>query len=308
MNISFVSSEKFLVGARVMLVSFLENNKFEKHNIYWLYTDVNQKAIDEFCGFFEKRYGQKVTPFRMTDEMMKGFYTDKTFGVAAFHKLFVFRHLDTPGGRILSLDADAVVNGSLKDFYYQEMGENCIASSPDLYIRETDDDYITDTLGLPKDHTYINLGNTLFNLDKYLPAVSTEVCAEYVKNNPEKLRYVAQDVLNVMLKDRIKVCDVYKYNLQIFSEMNMKHSRFYLKNDDRGIKVRNALKNDPVIVHYVRKAKPWDTNYIFGDRRFFKKYEIIAYGRGYVMKKELKRCWYFIEKLAKKGLKIVGKH
>lgn len=286
-----------------MVVSFLENNNFEKHNIYWLYVDVRQNVIDEFCDFFEKKYNQIITPFKMTKDMLTGFYSDAVFGAAAFHKLFVFKYLNLPGGRVLSLDADAIINGSLKDFYYQEMDQYCIAASQDLYIRKTDESYITHKLGLSKDYIYINLGNTLYDLKKYFNEKTVEEYAMYIKENPDKLKYVSQDIINVLLGSKIKVCDAYTYNLQIYSEMNLKFSSLYLINDDSGKKIRQAIKQQPLIIHYVRRIKPWETEYIFGNRSFFKKYERITFGEIFVLKSDFKRICSFIKRIVKKCLK-----
>lgn len=280
MNISFVSSEKFLYGAKVMLISFLENNDFEEHNIFWLYNNVEYNAIKDFCDFFLLKYNQIITPFELTDEMLNNFQKNKTFGIAAFHKLFVFGLLPIKCDRILSLDADAIVDASLKDFYYQDMDNYCIASSQDLHITAEE----LRKKGYKKGE-YVNLGNTLFNLENYLKAYSVEEYVKYVEENEEILNYVAQDVVNNLLKDKIKHCDAYVFNLQVFSRLviDRRVSRVERK------RIKLAFKNKPKIIHYVRNVKPWDLEYRLGYGKYFKKYEKTLYTNSQWKKLQMKR-------------------
>lgn len=265
MNISFVSSEKFLYGAKVMLISFLENNDFEKHNIFWLYNNVSEKKIKRFCNYFKKNYNQTVTPFELTREMLDRFYVNCNFGVAAFHKLFVFDLLPIKCDRILSLDADAIVDSCLKDFYYQDMTDYCVAASDDMWITDKE----LEKRGYTKEDRYINLGNSLFNLDNYLNEYSIEYLTEYVEKNKKLLTYVAQDVVNFLYKDKIKYCNPYKYNLQIYSGfLHSERASEQMKEN-----VKNAINDNPSIIHYVRGTKPWSNKYKDGYGYYFDKYE-----------------------------------
>lgn len=307
MNISFVASEKFLPGAKVMLVSFLVNNDFEEHNIYWLYTDISKEVIQEFCSFFKNKFNQVITPFQMTKDMMKGFDTDSVFGPAAFHKLFIFNYLSIPGGRILSLDADAIVNGSLKEFYYQDMNNACIAASQDLYIRYTDNDYVEGFLNIPNGQTYVNLGNSLFNVDLFRQAFSIEEYADYIRFNPDKIRFVSQDIVNVLLYNQIKVCDAFRYNLQIYSGMNLFIGKANIKkicSVELAKKIRKSTKEQPVIVHYVRQKKPWAYDYLFGYKRFYKKYARKTFGMLRMLKTDFVGLCWLTKKIVLKLFKI----
>lgn len=285
MNISFVSSEKFLYGAKVMLISFLENNDFEEHNIFWLYSDVKDSVIKEFCDFFLEKYNQIIIPFELTEEMLDSFYKSKTFGVAAFHKLFVFGLLPVKCDRILSLDADAIVDGSLRDFYYQDINDYCVAASQDLWISDN-------ALAERKlqRNQYTNLGNSLFNLANYLEKYNVNDFVKFANENREKIPYVAQDVVNYMLQGDIKHCDAFKYNLQIFSRIRIdKHVALSLKKQ-----INAATKSKPVIIHYIRQTKPWDYNYCFGYRSYFAKYEKIMYSKSQWLGIKIKRFFSII--------------
>lgn len=263
MNISFVASEKYLIGAKVMLISFLQNNDFEEHTIFWLYSDASPNIRKDFCGFFDKEYKQKICPVQLTQEMLSDFHISELFGVSGFHKLFIYNHLPIKGDRILSLDADAVILGSLKDFYYQDMEGYCIASSADMHIKK---EHSVGVLGLNEDDTYINLGNTLFYLKNYLKEYTVSDYSRYVKEHSDKVPFVAQDVLNVLLRGKIKICDPYKYNLQVFACFWCREKPAIRR------EARKALRDKTVIIHYVRSIKPWEPFYFLGCEKYFYKY------------------------------------
>ena len=55
MNISIFSSNKFYDQLKVMLLSLLDYNNFEKHNIYIISVDMEKRKIDELNKLLKKK-------------------------------------------------------------------------------------------------------------------------------------------------------------------------------------------------------------------------------------------------------------
>ncbi|MCI8955896.1 MAG: hypothetical protein HFG29_02765 [Eubacterium sp.] len=273
MNISVFSSDKFYIGAKIMLTSLLMHNNFEKHNLYIVSTDIKDRKIKKLNRFLRKRFHQEVKVLKITEEMKEGFPDSKNFSAAGFHKLYVFNYLPEKLDRIMCLDADAMVMGSIKEFYYQDLGDNVLSASEDIHIKvdvqhfeemqyDLDEPYfnmgsilidLNKYLSAYSVEDYINwieeMGSILIDLNKYLSAYSVEDYINWIEENRETAKYVAQDAINILFKGQIKKADYKKYNNQKF---------YYEKIDAQGLK---ELKENCSVVHCIGKIKPWDFRY-----------------------------------------------
>lgn len=247
MNLSVFCSDKFYMGAKIMLTTFLLHNNFEKHNIFIISTDLEQKKVNKLNKFLKKRFDQEVTLVKISGNMKEGFPEKGHFSTAGFHKLYVFNFLPIKIDRIMCLDADAIVLNSLKDFYYQDMGECCLSACEDIHIKVDKEHF--EELNYSLEDDYFNLGSIVIDLNKYLSAYSREDYRKWIDENQDKAKYVAQDVINIMFKNRIKKADYRLYNNQ----------RFYyeeLSEDEL-----NELEEYCAVVHCIGKIKPWDFRY-----------------------------------------------
>ena len=247
MNISVFSSDKFYIGAKIMLTSLLMHNNFEKHNLYIISTDIKDRKVKRLNRYLTKRFNQEVKVLKITEEMKKGFPDSKNFSAAGFHKLYVFNYLPEKLDRIMCLDADAMVMGSIKEFYYQDLEDKVLSASEDIHIK-VDIEHFNE-MKYDLEEPYFNLGSILIDLNKYLSAYSVQDYIKWIEKNKNVAKYVAQDAVNILFKGQIKKADYKKYNNQKF---------YYEKIDDEALK---ELKENCAIVHCIGKIKPWDFRY-----------------------------------------------
>ena len=108
--------------------------------------------------------------------------------------------------RVVYLDCDLVVNRDIADILPPDMGDKLLGAvrdQPILYMSK----YITEELRL-NDENYFNSGVLVFNIARWNAEITTEKCFAYIKTaQPEKLRFVDQDVLNVVCADRVLFLD-----------------------------------------------------------------------------------------------------
>ena len=159
---------------------------------------------------------------------------------AAFTK--IFPHLD----KILNIDNDTVVKNNISELW-------------DIDLT----DYYLAGCGEPKqsknNFTYINMGVAMINLKKLREDGVEEKFINYIKTLKQRnLRYNDQDALNAVCYGKIK---------PLSPECNaMQH--FVITDENKPIleqcyrpKDWEKAQNDPSIIHYAGRKKPWKNQY-----------------------------------------------
>lgn len=268
MNISIFSSEEFSPLLKIMLFSLCESNNFEKHNLFVVTTDMTEETEKAINNDLNKKFGQQIKRVTIGAGAENGFIDGVEYSAASYHKLYAFRMLPRGLHRLLCLDADMIIRGSLKNFYYQNMGEKILCAAKDFHISIEE----KKSIGLNKDDDYVNLGCLLIDLDRFLNEYTVE---DYIGwANKWKPKYVAQDVVNVLFKDKIKIIND-KYNYQIFSCQKLKaDDPNYIKYKDMSREQRKYIENHVVILHYVGGIKPNNFRFISKTAKYF--YAVMA--------------------------------
>ena len=138
--------------------------------------------------------------------------------------------------KVLYLDCDINVLTNLKELYNIEVDDKYCALAEDVVTDES-----MARLGLKE---YYNTGVMLANLKKWREDNISVKLFEYAKNNRDKIVWVDQDVINVIMAGKIKRLEN-RWNAQV-SEYDI--SRIY-----------NAIAlKGSCIVHYIGDKKPWN--------------------------------------------------
>jgi lipopolysaccharide biosynthesis glycosyltransferase len=156
--------------------------------------------------------------------------------------------------KVLYLDCDIVVKGSLARLYETDVSQYYFAGSDDLLEEEN-----TVRLDLEQ---YCNAGVLLINLKRWREEDIERKLVEYTLARGDQLVYGDQDVLNTVLQSGIFKLQR-RYNAQVGS---------YAICESRGF---NAIgRTDAVILHFIGKDKPW----VAGTRNPFAEdyYQVLA--------------------------------
>ena len=271
MNISVFSSEKFAPLLKVMLLSFCETNNFEKHNIFIITTDMSDETESKINKVIETKFKQHVQKVVIDGGSENGFIDNKGFSAASYHKLYAFRMLPQTVDRLLCLDADMIVKKSLKNFYYQDMEGKALCACLDCHVSQKD----RLDIGLDAKDQYVNLGCLLIDMKKFLNEYSVE---EYVKWAAIwKPKYVAQDVVNALFHNKIKIASKI-YNYQIFSCQMIQeieaNELVYRQLGKLNKKQLNFVQDEVAILHYIGGIKPNNFRFISKTAKYF--YAVMA--------------------------------
>lgn len=260
MNILVTVNDNYLLPLLIMLESLFKHET-ENITVYLFYSDVSEKNIKRLNKYISKQ-GNRFVPVYVEEEIFENAPVFRYFTKEMYYRFLCSRLLPKTMDRILYLDPDILIRDSISSLYYSDFTEKKIIGMEDYaanYI-SPDKKY---AIGFTKDMPYINSGVLLFNLKKMREDFKLQDFIGILEENRDKVSFPDQDVMNLYFKNDIKIGErIYNYNtgyggiIKMFLHILGKRE-----------------KNEPVIVHYMGEAKPWQVDY-FG-KYFFEYYSYL---------------------------------
>lgn len=274
----------------------MENNKNADHINIYVMSDGISKENRKLLKKQVDRYGSKRQLHIIEcDEIIKEFrdsgVPDYRGSYAAYLRIAFEKVVPSDIEKLLYLDSDTLVVGSLSEIFGLDLGENYLAA-----VSESLSDSVRPLIGFGEDETYFNSGVIMFNV----PVWKRDHCAGRIFSmikNPDIKNPTGgdQDYLNhIARKKKIVISPM--YNLQPV------HIAFtigqYRKCFSSGAYYDNQMLeyaiSHPVILHTYRFLGmfPWhkDSKHPFTEQ--FKKYALISEWKDHVdLKKKLSVCF-----------------
>lgn len=178
--------------------------------------------------------------------------------LTTYARLFAPSLLPKSIDKILYLDADAVVDGSLKELWEVDLMDYWCGA-----VLDGSPTYNNLLLGLPENNDHYNNGMLLINLKKWRDDGLEEKFTNFIVENNGRVFHNDQGVLNVVCNGNVLKLHP-KYNiLSPFFEVGYDKFLRYLGLDSYYSKdvVEEALE-DPVFIHLIQfiNGRPWFTN------------------------------------------------
>lgn len=256
MNILYTLNDKFVPQVAAGITSVCENNKdIDNINFYLMSLNISDKNKKELKKYI-KKYKNREIIFIELEDMSKHFSFDfdtTGWNPIVLARLLLDKLLPKDIDRILYLDGDTIVRGSLKELYETDMKDFSIGASIEPTInkeRKAD-------LGL-SDSRYYNAGVLLVNMKAWRKNKTGKKIIDYYEAHKGRLFANDQDAINGSLKDKILTISP-KYNFyNIFYQYNYK----FLSKLMRPVEYiseetyKDAVSN-PTIIHYLGEERPW---------------------------------------------------
>lgn len=253
MDIVCCLDDNFVMPCGVLLLSICENNKAEDisfHIITEGLKDDNRIKLEAIA----KQYDRKICFYNINTSLLEkaldspGLQNpDWTFSV--YYRLLLGSVLPENIDKVLYLDCDTIVCGSLNELWSTDIANYAIGAVPDC---SGDDIRFYNRLNYDFSLGYFNAGVLLINLLYWRRNNIESQLLEYMNSKVAILEYNDQDVLNYVLREQKKELSI-KYNLmgRFFWQTRFLYVRRKYWED-----ISFAIKN-PVIIHYTDKSKPW---------------------------------------------------
>ena len=254
MNIALCMNSKYVMPSMVCIASILENNK-NPIDFYLLYSYLETEEI-EYIKALIKKYSNdcSLIPIQINE---KFFDNSPTLGRSkeAYFRLLIPKFLPKNVDRCLYLDGDTIVYKDLSVFYNSDFKNQALVVNEDMgetifYHKERHA-----MLNIPLEYKYFNSGVMMMNLSWFRNGFDMNKIFDWIKSNPEKLKFLDQDVLNTHFYDKVTYTNGYF-------------------NDYLEILVNPLLANDNMekatIVHFIKK--PWRYDYNGINAKYWWKY------------------------------------
>ena len=261
MNVCFVVNDKYTNQLIVTLVSLFDNNPNEKFKIFVLHSDLKDEKID-FLNNIINETNHELICIKVNDDCLGDVpILRKDFNKTPYYKLLIPELIPKNIDRVLYLDVDIIVNGSIKELYYLDINDNFFAAVPDFIINKRDLEY-KKRLGMKENDKYFNSGVMLFDMNNFRKEYTLEKALNYIKMNGNEFKFHDQEVLNGMYFKKCYILDdIYNYITMYSSIKDL--IKYYT------VDIWRTNKN--ILIHFAN-LKPWNTNYIGKYENYFWKY------------------------------------
>lgn len=256
MNVMYASDDNYAWLMGISMISLFENNKESKEiNVYLFGDKISQENEKKLYGIAEK-YNRKLEIIDVNDlKLPEKLYTTR-YPKSAYSRLFAYDLLPKDIEKILYLDCDIIVVGSVEDLYDRDVSNYAFMAVQDFlsngYKRKN---------GLKKTDTYINTGVMLLNLVKFRELPIAQRIEMFVDKYSGGICHADQDIFNGIFQGEFFVLPPY-YN--VMTQMNQYSyeqilrtwhpSNYYSKEEIE------FAKENPRIYHYtacLMDIRPW---------------------------------------------------
>ncbi len=249
MNILVAVNDAYVHPLAVMLGSLLYNNSDREIGIYLLYSNISKENLYKLQRLADRNgavlHKIKIDPGYFARVPENGFSKE------TYYRLFAFKFLPENVGRILFLDPDMVVRGSLGGLYDMEIPDGyyfCAVADTSKGAGEA-----KANLKIPDGRTYFQSGTLLMDLNRIRKVFDEEKIFSYAEKKGCLLYYCDQDLLNVFFGENIwEIGKQYNYETRYHNLADIV-GYFFKKIFSREDKAK--------IVHYMGAEKPWKKGY-----------------------------------------------
>ena len=244
-NVAIAIDDGYVKYAYVMLTSLFENN--DGVTVFILQNNLKQESR-VILAELAKKYNNEIEFIEVEiDDETKKLLPLNAWKIQTYYRLFLVDALLENLERIIYLDSDMIITGSLRKLYNIELGKNVIAAyanpKPDEKISERRADIFRE-LYADRAYGYFNAGFLLCDLKKMRGRYNFKYYMDALGKLEYKVYTPDQDILNVVHYDEVLLIDEI-YNFEVCS--------WYEKDYEEK---KDAIK----VLHYILE-KPWQANH-----------------------------------------------
>ena len=302
LNILIQSSDYYAPFAGVMLTSLFENNKdIERLTIYLLTSDMSERHRNRFFDLAQKyERAIKFLDAGKVDKFLDERHVSQYNGsYTTYYKIFAMSLINDEIDRLVYLDSDIVVHGSLSYLVNVDLGDKVLGMCNDSLLGGYKQMIRLDS------PFYYNAGVIVFDVKKWISGKWMDKIIYHITKVHGKYPIVDQDLLNIVLCGKIKTLPMtYNINSAIFwyQDYQFFTASHGLKDYYSESEFIQAMQN-PIILHCLGTfgTRPWYE----GDhavKEIWRKYLMISPWSYYTYQKVsmsfMNRVQYFLFKYA----------
>lgn len=298
MDVVYAPGDNYAVYTGVSVYSLCENNRSAGEiNIYIISNDLSAENTERLKATAES-FGRNIF-FMDVSRELKEFSKEidaGSYGINVFGRFFMGKLLPEKIDRLLYIDCDTVVNGSIERLFETDMEGKTAMAVPEPTIYKS----VLRSIGFDEDELYFNAGVILIDFKKWVSEKISDKLIEFYKENGRRLFCADQDAINAVLRNDIGVLPP-KYN---FFTNYRYFSYKYLKEESasyRAVKKNEfeEAKKSPAIIHFLGTERPWIRGNLNPYRKIYKNTlgQTLFKGEGEISGRELQVFAFHIMEL-----------
>jgi len=274
-NLMIVTNSKYLEPAYVMLTSLFLHHIEDEIDIYLPYEDLTEQELRELVQYIEAIPGKRIYPLYIGKEFKERVTSNSGINIETYYRILGVDLLPKEVERILYLDVDMVVKGSLWGLYNTQIEGHPFVVCEDIFgiINGFHEENIQ-RLAIPEEYTYFNAGVMLFNVAYLRENNCVEEMLESIYRNYQRYIYNDQDVMNELYHKKVVFAGWDEYNCppawyylskKALEQGKLEFARYSLLQEQASNPVfaeeyQNVSKqiyDNAKIIHYLGDTKPW---------------------------------------------------
>lgn len=264
-NIAYSCNEAYVQHTGISMISLFENNiDIDLITIYFIGKEVSDDSLLLLRKITEK-YKREIIIIHFETICYDLNITDTGRHIETIYAKLFFTRIESID-KILYLDSDTIVNGSLKELWQLNM-DNFMVAGVETYTVD-----VKEKLNLLPEDNFINDGVALLNLKLMRSNLMDQKFLNFISKYSGNPPLLSEGTINKVCKGSILLIHP-KYNLLsgllLIREIKHYESKFlntYYSNNE----IEEAKEN-PIIIHFLSAFynRPWDINC---SHPFLKKY------------------------------------
>lgn len=249
LNILATLNAGYLPQLSVMLSSLLYSNPDARVTLYLLHSSLEEEqlaAVRTLLGPGNRLAAIRADSLRLDSAPVTGRYPQEMY-----YRIFAAHYLPEELERVLYLDPDIVVNGSLRELYEMPLGDSLFAAA--THIRKMMHKLNALRLDMEEEGLYVNSGVMLMNLAQLRREQDCGEVYRYIEEHRSKLLLPDQDIISGLYGARILPVDPFRYN--------MTERLFILRPQAEAWLDLDWVREHSAIIHYCGRNKPWKSSY-----------------------------------------------
>lgn len=238
MHLAIAVDFNYLTPFYVLITSVLYNNRDSKIHFHVAVSEIPESELQNITRYVQQKGGE--ISFYDAAAKLKGMTLQlhTYFTAAAYYRIILAMMVPDSVEKLLYLDVDTVVISSLKPLFDTNLGQLPAGAVNGIRAPRPD-------LGIHDNNSYFNSGVLLINLSEWRKQNISQKALTFIRENPEKLKWMDQCALNAVL--------AYNY-YKLPKRFNIRHNDIPADLPPRRF---NNFLADKVIIHYTSSNKPW---------------------------------------------------
>jgi len=236
-HLGIAFDNNYLSPFYALAASIFDYNRKNRIVIHAIATGLDDYVLNEIKTYVHQ-HNHEILFYTIDESMLSNIVLVNKWTHAVYYRLLFPQLVPADIGRLLYIDTDTLVLNDLRELYEHQLHYHPVGAVYDNYVINHPE------IGIEGTGNYFNSGVLLMDLQAWKEQKISEKAFDFLNNFPEKIVYVDQDALNVVLKDNWKKM-AFKYNL-LFS---------YISQTLPLSEQKDFLK-DKVILHFTLQ-RPW---------------------------------------------------